>query len=106
MTVLLTLLHFFYDNGNGNMTPYTDRYGNNTIEIEVVFVPTKGRTTLDITKHEAGHTSYQASNTTSYYKYLKTNGRLGVPYDGHAPDDPSGKRALQYENLATEKPKR
>lgn len=52
-------------------------------------------------KHEMGHASYNGSETNSYRNYLQSNGYLSKKgYDGHAPDDPSGKRALLYQNLA------
>lgn len=92
-------IHRFSLDSKGNIFPSTTQYGRNTIEVEISNSPSGGRSTLTVTKHEMGHTSYQGSNTSSYYKYLKNTGKLGKLYDGHASDDPSGKRALKYQNL-------
>ena len=93
-------IHGFSKDGKDNIFPSTPEHGVNTIRIEVSNSPSGGRSTLTVVKHEAGHTSYQASNTASYYNYLKENGRLNGSYDGHASNDPSGKRAFKYQNLA------
>ena len=92
-------IHGFSQDSKKNIFPRT-KYGINTIIVEISNSPSGGRSTLTVTKHEMGHTSYQGSNTGSYYNYLKKSDKLGQPYDGHASDDPSGKRALKYENLA------
>lgn len=53
-----------------------------------------------MTKHELGHASYQGRNTSAYRNYLQSKGLLGKRgYDGHGSGDPSGKRALMYQNL-------
>ncbi len=85
---------------NGSDVRPLSKFGVNTIEVQLTNAPSEGRSTISITKHEMGHASYNGANTKEYYNYLKSNGYLKKKgYDGHAKDDPSGKRAYRYEKL-------
>jgi RHS repeat-associated protein len=90
-------LHGFEENGE-EVRPVS-RYGTNTIEVQVARTPSGDRSQLNVMRHEAGHTSYQAQNTKSYYNYLRANKLLRRGYDGHRRGDPSGARALQYGSI-------
>ncbi len=73
----------------------------NSIEVKMRYIPT-GPTqeltpsTLEVTKHETGHTYYAITNTLSYYLWLRENQLLGTRHDGHQRADPSGKKAVQF----------
>ena len=47
------------------------------------------------TSHEMGHANYAIENTRSYYQFWKNN--KGNWMNGHRPDDPSAKRANEWE---------
>jgi hypothetical protein len=77
---------------------YTSEYGDGTVSIKIASV-TKSLTLL---AHEFGHVSYQVSNLKSYalnYAAWYQNETFNSKYIGHNTNDPSGRMALEYENL-------
>ncbi|MEO1485540.1 MAG: hypothetical protein AAFU57_07335 [Bacteroidota bacterium] len=55
-------------------------------------------TTLQVTKHEMGHSHYNIQNASFYQEYLKGLGNAEKNKEGHNPGNPSGVRALEWQN--------
>jgi len=49
-------------------------------------------------KHEGGHADYIAENTQAYLDWVNKNVKDRRHYDGHRKNDPSGRRAKEFED--------
>ena len=77
---------------------YSSEYGDGSVSIKIASV-TKSLTLL---AHEFGHVFYQVRNLESYaidYASWYQNETFNSKYIGHNGNDPSGSKALEYENL-------
>ena len=77
---------------------YSSEYGDGSVSVKIASV-TKSLTLL---AHEFGHVFYQVGNLESYaidYASWYQNETFNSKYIGHNGNDPSGRKALEYENL-------
>ena len=81
-----------------DLSLYSSEYGDGTVSIKIASV-TKSLTLL---AHEFGHVFYQIRNLESYaidYAAWYQNGTFNSKYIGHNGNDPSGRKALEYETM-------
>ena len=81
-----------------DLSLYSSEYGDGTVSIKIASV-TKSLTLL---AHEFGHVFHQVRNLESYaidYASWYQNETFNSKYIGHNTNDPSGRKALEYENL-------
>ncbi len=77
---------------------YSSEYGVRTVSVKIASV-TKALTLL---AHEFGHVSYQVRHLATYVEYYSTyyqNETFNSKFIGHNSNDPSGLKAVEYENL-------
>ncbi len=86
-------------NHNGNdKNIYWSEYGVRTVSVKIASV-TKALTLL---AHEFGHVSYQVRHLATYVEFYSThyqNETFNSKFIGHHSNDPSGLKAVEYENL-------
>ena len=81
-----------------DLSLYSSEYGDGSVSIKIASV-TKSLTLL---AHEFGHVFHQVRNLESYvidYASWYQNETFNSKYIGHNTNDPSGRKALEYENL-------
>ncbi|HTE32651.1 MAG TPA: hypothetical protein VK666_19860 [Chryseolinea sp.] len=86
------LAHFENDRNT-----YYSEYGPATVSVKIASV----NKSLSLLAHEFGHVKYQVPNLASYIEYYSTwyqNETFNSNYIGHNDHDPSGMKALEYEN--------
>ena len=77
---------------------YQSEYGIRTVSVKIASV-TKALTLL---AHEFGHVSYQVRHLATYVEYYSAyyqNETFNSKIIGHKSNDPSGNKAIEYENL-------
>jgi len=85
-----------HDENDNNV--YTSEYGPGTVSVKIASV----NKSLSLLAHEFGHVKYQVPNLASYYKFYSTtylNNAFNSRYIGHNSNDPSGQKAIEYENM-------
>ncbi|WP_440068933.1 DUF6443 domain-containing protein [Tenacibaculum discolor] len=95
----------FETNKDGEVRVKTPEFGLNTLNIFInssmgpsVHDPSHIPTTLETTKHEMGHASYEIEQTKSYHNYIQNLNKSKKNFDGgHRSDDLSGKRATEWQ---------
>lgn len=81
---------------------YLSEYGLRTVSIKIASV-TKSLTLL---AHEFGHVNHQVTNLVSYVEYYSThyqNENFKSKFIGHNSNDPSGQKAIEFENRFRER---
>ena len=81
-----------------DLSLYSSEYGDGTASIKIASV----NKSLSLLAHEFGHIFYQVRNLESYaidYASWYLNETFNSKYIGHNTNDPSGRKALEYENL-------
>lgn len=77
---------------------YQSEYGPGTVSVKIASV-TRALTLL---AHEFGHVAYQVTHLSTYIEYYSThyqNETFNSKYIGHNSNDPSGLKAIEYENV-------
>ena len=77
---------------------YQSEYGPYTVSIKIASM----KRSLFLLAHEFGHVKYQAPNLATYIEFYSLhyqNGIFNSSYIGHNSNDPSGQKALEYENI-------
>lgn len=77
---------------------YLSRYGPHTVSVKIASV----KKSLLLLAHELGHVKYQVPNLSSYIDYHTANYQnetFKSTYIGHNSNDPSGQKALEFENI-------
>ena len=76
---------------------YESEYGPNSVSIKIASV----KKALLLLAHEFGHVKHQVPNLASYIEFYSAsyqNGTFNSKYIGHNSNDPSGQKAIEYEN--------
>ena len=77
---------------------YQSEFGPSTVSVKIASV----KKSLLLLAHEFGHVKYQVQNLATYIEFYSTyyqNSTFNSKYIGHNSNDPSGQKALEYENI-------
>jgi hypothetical protein len=85
----------YIDHAKNDSDTYLSEYGENTVSVKIWLVSKA----LLVLSHELGHVRYQVPNLAAYLEYYREHYDRSDHDDckGHNPDDPSGKKAMEYE---------
>ncbi|HYI78320.1 MAG TPA: hypothetical protein VEW65_11935 [Chryseolinea sp.] len=85
----------YIDRAKNDNNTYVSEYGENSVSVKIWLV----NKALLVLSHELGHVKYQVPNLATYLDYYRKHYDRSDHEDckGHNPDDPSGKKAMEYE---------
>ena len=85
----------YIDHAKNDDDTYVSEYGENSVSVKIWLV----NKALLVLSHELGHVKYQVPNLATYLDYYRERYDRSDYEDskGHNPDDPSGKKAMEYE---------